>query len=153
VVSNFSQTPCKMNCFITGDLLVSDDFGYFFFKDRTGDTFRWKGENVSTAEVESVVSRACGNKDAAVYGVEVPGTDGRAGMSAIADTANDIDLESLHEAVSKELPAYARPMFLRVLNHIDMTGKLQNLTNSQLSLSEYLACAVIAIRNFPICLI
>jgi solute carrier family 27 fatty acid transporter 1/4 len=99
-----------------------DDLGYFYFKDRQGDTFRWKGENVSTAEVESVISRACGMKDAAVYGVVIPGADGRAGMSAIADPENVLDLEALEAAVTKELPIYARPLFLRVLNHIDMTG-------------------------------
>lgn len=54
-----------------------DEFGYFYFKDRTGDTFRWKGENVSTSEVEAVVSNACGLKDAVVYGVEVPESEGR----------------------------------------------------------------------------
>ena len=57
--------------YFLGDLLVSDELGYLYFKDRTGDTFRWKGENVSTAEVEAVLSNVANYKDAAVYGVEV----------------------------------------------------------------------------------
>ena len=56
--------------YITGDLIVSDEFGYLFFKDRTGDTFRWKGENVSTSEVEAVISNLVDYRDATVYGVE-----------------------------------------------------------------------------------
>ena len=107
-----------------GDLLVQDKFGYFYFKDRQGDTFRWKGENVSTAEVENVVSKACGLRDAAVYGVGIPGTDGKAGMAAIVDPDNSLDLNILAEKLSTELPAYARPMFLRILKQIDMTGNL-----------------------------
>lgn len=54
-----------------GDILVMDEEGYLYFKDRTGDTYRWKGENVSTAEVEAIVSGAVGNADVVVYGVEV----------------------------------------------------------------------------------
>lgn len=57
--------------FNTGDVLVQDDYGYFYFKDRTGDTFRWKGENVATSEVEGVISNVTDLKDATVYGVEV----------------------------------------------------------------------------------
>ena len=56
---------------LTGDILVMDELGYMYFKDRTGDTFRWRGENVSSSEVEGVVSKVAGNKDAVVYGVEV----------------------------------------------------------------------------------
>lgn len=55
----------------TGDILVMDELGYMYFKDRTGDTFRWRGENVSSTEVEGVVSKVADNKDAVVYGVEV----------------------------------------------------------------------------------
>jgi solute carrier family 27 fatty acid transporter 1/4 len=57
----------------SGDVLVMDEFGYFYFRDRTGDTFRWKGENVSTSEVEAVISNIIKLNDAVVYGVEVPG--------------------------------------------------------------------------------
>jgi solute carrier family 27 fatty acid transporter 1/4 len=65
--------PCILLYFcldIPGDILVSDEFGYLFFKDRTGDTFRWKGENVSTSEVEDVISNLVNYRDALVYGVE-----------------------------------------------------------------------------------
>lgn len=58
---------------ILGDILIMDEFGYFYFRDRTGDTFRWKGENVSTNEVEAVISNIIKLSDAVVYGVEIPG--------------------------------------------------------------------------------
>jgi solute carrier family 27 fatty acid transporter 1/4 len=108
--------------FRSGDILVMDQYGYFYFKDRQGDTFRWKGENVSTAEVEAIISRICGLKDAVVYGVQVPGADGRAGMAAIADPDGTLNLEELAAGAAKELPSYARPLFVRTMKHIDMTG-------------------------------
>jgi len=58
---------------VAGDIMMMDELGYLFFKDRTGDTFRWRGENVSTTEVESVVMNVAKLKCATVYGVEVPG--------------------------------------------------------------------------------
>lgn len=61
----------KENLFISGDILVADEFGYLYFKDRTGDTFRWKGENVSTSEVEAIISNFINYKDCIIYGVEV----------------------------------------------------------------------------------
>lgn len=56
---------------VSGDIIVADDYGNLFFKDRTGDTFRWKGENVSTSEVEAVISNVVNYQDVVVYGVEV----------------------------------------------------------------------------------
>ncbi|XP_054744209.1 long-chain fatty acid transport protein 4 isoform X1 [Anastrepha obliqua] len=108
--------------FLSGDLLVADERGYLFFKDRTGDTFRWKGENVSTSEVEAQVSNVAGYKDTVVYGVSIPHTEGRAGMAAIYDPNHDVDLELFADKLAKVLPAYARPQFLRFLTKIDMTG-------------------------------
>ncbi|XP_020711168.2 long-chain fatty acid transport protein 4 isoform X2 [Athalia rosae] len=108
--------------FNSGDILVMDDFGYFYFKDRTGDTFRWRGENVATSEVEAVISNVVGLRDAAVYGVEVPGTEGKAGMAAIYDPEHSLNLSELAEAVKHALPAYARPLFVRVLTELSMTG-------------------------------
>lgn len=105
-----------------GDILVADEFGNLFFKDRTGDTFRWKGENVSTSEVEAVLSNLLSYKDVVVYGVEVKGQEGRAGMAAILDPEGAVDLKSLAEGVRKALPSYARPIFLRILKKMDMTG-------------------------------
>jgi len=97
-----------------------DDFGYLYFKDRTGDTFRWKGENVSTTQVESIISTHCDHKDCVVYGVKVPHTEGRAGMVAIAD--KNLDLHRLANGLKKSLPHYARPLFLRLMDYVDLTG-------------------------------
>ncbi|GLH04520.1 Luciferin 4-monooxygenase [Gryllus bimaculatus] len=108
--------------FNSGDMLVMDELGYFFFKDRIGDTFRWRGENVSTAEVEAIISNVVELNDAVVYGVEVPNVEGRAGMAAIVDEQGNLDLKKLAEGVKKNLPAYARPLFLRVLTSLPKTG-------------------------------
>ncbi|KAJ4435704.1 hypothetical protein ANN_18320 [Periplaneta americana] len=108
--------------FNSGDILVMDEFGYFYFKDRTGDTFRWRGENVATSEVEAVVSNVAGLKDAVVYGVEVPNVEGRAGMAAVLDTDGTLNLVSLARGVQDHLPSYARPLFIRVLLELEMTG-------------------------------
>ncbi|XP_022191701.1 long-chain fatty acid transport protein 4 [Nilaparvata lugens] len=110
------------SAFLSGDILVMDEYGYLFFKDRTGDTFRWKGENVSTSEVEGIVSNLANYRDCVVYGVEVTGSEGRAGMVAIVDQNNTLDLEALAEGAKKSLPSYARPMFIRVLHEVEMTG-------------------------------
>ncbi|XP_026756910.2 long-chain fatty acid transport protein 4-like [Galleria mellonella] len=110
------------SAFISGDILLADEFGYLFFKDRTGDTFRWRGENVSTSEVEAAISRVANHRDAVVYGVLVPNTEGRAGMCGIVDTDNSLDLDKLAKDLSRELPAYARPIFIRVMNSVDLTG-------------------------------
>ncbi|KAG7269056.1 hypothetical protein CRUP_003677 [Coryphaenoides rupestris] len=107
--------------YLSGDVLVMDECGYMFFKDRTGDTFRWKGENVSTTEVEGTLSRLLDMKDVVVYGVEVPGAEGKAGMAAIADPSHSCDLEQFGKDVEKALPPYARPVFLRLLAQVDKT--------------------------------
>ncbi|KAM9082444.1 long-chain fatty acid transport protein 4 isoform 2-T3 [Megaptera novaeangliae] len=113
--------------YLTGDVLVMDELGYLYFRDRTGDTFRWKGENVSTTEVEGTLSRLLAMADVAVYGVEVPGNEGRAGMAAVASPSGSCDLERLAQLLEKELPLYARPIFLRFLPELHKTGtfKLQ----------------------------
>jgi solute carrier family 27 (fatty acid transporter), member 1/4 len=108
--------------FLSGDVLESDDRGNLFFKDRTGDTFRWKGENVSTSEVEALVSNVAGYRDAVVYGVEVHNMEGRAGMAAILDPERGVNLEMLGEQIKSSLPSYARPQFIRLLTKVDMTG-------------------------------
>lgn len=110
------------SAFLSGDILVADEFGNLFFKDRTGDTFRWKGENVSTAEVEAVMSNIVAYKDVVVYGVEIRGHEGRAGMAAILDPEETVNLNELFEGLKKALPSYARPIFIRILRKIDMTG-------------------------------
>ena len=110
------------SAFLSGDLLVMDDYGNLFFKDRTGDTFRWKGENVSTSEVEAQVSNIAGYRDCVVYGVEIANSEGRAGMAAIHDTENNIDLNLVAASLKSVLPTYARPLFIRLLSKVDMTG-------------------------------
>lgn len=115
------------SAFLSGDLVVRDEYGYIYFHDRTGDTFRWRGENVSTAEVESLMSKVLGLRDVVVYGVMVPGTEGRAGMAAIVDPDDKVDLVALARSLKKLLPSYACPMFLRIMHSVDLTGtfKLQ----------------------------
>ncbi|XP_063983457.1 long-chain fatty acid transport protein 4-like isoform X2 [Diachasmimorpha longicaudata] len=108
--------------FLSGDILVQDELGYFYFKDRTGDTFRWKGENVATAEVEGVVSNVAGHRDTTVYGVQVPGMEGRAGMAAIVDPECLLDFKALAEGLDRALPSYARPIFLRIVKELEMTS-------------------------------
>jgi len=107
--------------FRTGDLMRRDANGYFYFVDRIGDTFRWKGENVATSEVSEAISIFPGVKEANVYGVSVAGMDGRAGMAALV-TGTDFDISRLAEALSRNLPAYARPVFVRLLPELEITG-------------------------------
>jgi fatty-acyl-CoA synthase len=97
----------------SGDLMRKDTRGFFYFVDRIGDSFRWKGENVSTLEVAEVLLRAPGVLDANVYGVDVPGHEGRAGMAALV-VGEDFELERLRLHLEQSLPAYARPLFLRI---------------------------------------
>ncbi|XP_072176676.1 long-chain fatty acid transport protein 4-like [Diadema setosum] len=108
--------------FLSGDVLVMDDCGYYYFMDRSGDTFRWKGENVSTTEVEAIISNLIGLHDTVVYGVEVPGAEGRAGMAAIVDPNNSLNVSSLYPKLKANLPSYSVPLFLRMLSKMDTTG-------------------------------
>lgn len=108
--------------FNTGDVFVMDHFGYFYFKDRTGDTFRWRGENVSTAEVEGIITTLVGLKDAIVYGVQIQNLEGKAGMAAIADPEKKLDVQSLAKGLKDSLPVYARPLFLRILPDAPLTS-------------------------------
>ena len=112
--------------FRTGDLLRQDTDGYFYFVDRIGDTFRWKGENVATQEVADVLNGAPGVTEASVYGVEVPGADGRAGMAAIV-LAGDarLDARAFYRHAEHHLPPYARPAFVRLVPAMDVTGTLK----------------------------
>ena len=104
----------------SGDLMRRDARGFFYFVDRVGDTFRWKGENVSTAEVAQAIAAFPGVLDVNVYGVEAPGRDGRAGMAAlVVDDAFDIG--GLYPHLSNRLPAYARPLFLRLSRALEVT--------------------------------
>jgi fatty-acyl-CoA synthase len=106
--------------FRTGDLMRLDDKGFFHFVDRIGDTFRWKGENVATSEVSDAVRDFTGVVDATTYGVSIPGTDGRAGMSAIV-VNEGFDIAALPAHLAQRLPAYARPVFIRISRELDAT--------------------------------
>jgi fatty-acyl-CoA synthase len=105
----------------TGDLMRRDEHGFYYFVDRVGETYRWKGENVSTAEVLAALTASRGVLDGVVYGVTVPGADGRGGMAALAVDA-EFDLAAFRADVALRLPAYARPIFLRLLRSVDVTG-------------------------------
>jgi fatty-acyl-CoA synthase len=106
--------------FRTGDLMRQDEDGYFYFVDRVGDTFRWKGENVSTWEVAEAIASFAGVRDANVYGVTVAGHEGRAGMAAIV-CYDGCDLSALHAHLRARLPEYAQPLFLRIQEAMPMT--------------------------------
>lgn len=112
--------------FNTGDLVRDIGFRHAQFVDRLGDTFRWKGENVSTTEVENICSDYEKISEAVVYGVEIPNTNGRAGMAAITlkenAELNDQDLSKMAQVFKSELPTYAIPIFLRVQEKIETTG-------------------------------
>ncbi|MFT4201660.1 long-chain-acyl-CoA synthetase [Gordonia sp. (in: high G+C Gram-positive bacteria)] len=114
--------------FNTGDLVYSQGFGHIGFADRLGDTFRWKGENVATTEVESVVNQVPGVVESVVYGVTVPGADGRAGMAAIVvdDGWGEQSWARLATAVRDRLPAYAAPVFVRVVPEIEHTSTFKS---------------------------
>lgn len=110
------------SAYLSGDVLVMDELGYMYFRDRSGDTFRWRGENVSTTEVEGTLSGLLGQADVAVYGVAVPDVEGKAGMAAIADPTGTFDCDAFLREVQQALPPYARPVFLRISPQVDTTG-------------------------------
>lgn len=105
----------------TGDLMRCDEKGFFYYVDRVGDTFRWKGENVATTEVAETLCGFPGVKHAVVYGVKVPGADGRIGMAALTIDGKP-DLPRLRDYMAASLATYARPAFLRFREHCNVTG-------------------------------
>ncbi len=107
--------------FRSGDLMREDADGYFYFVDRIGDTYRWKGENVSTAEIGEILCGFESIREANVYGVTVPGHEGRIGMAAIVCDP-DLDFTQLRRYLATRLPDYARPIFLRLRGAIEVTA-------------------------------
>ncbi|MGE2736758.1 long-chain-acyl-CoA synthetase FadD6 [Mycolicibacterium vaccae] len=113
--------------FNTGDLMRAQGFGHAAFTDRLGDTFRWKGENVATTEVEAAVASDEQVEECTVYGVEVPDTGGKAGMVAIqVKEGQDFDGKALASAVYDKLPGYAVPLFVRVVEEIAYTSTFKS---------------------------
>ncbi len=108
--------------FRTGDLMRKDGDGYIYFVDRIGDTFRWKGENVATNEVGEALASIDGIQHANVYGVTIPGMDGKAGMAALTATPEELEFETLYKKLSENLPAYSLPVFLRIQKEAETTG-------------------------------
>lgn len=121
----FRKGDCWFN---TGDLVRDMGFRHIQFVDRLGDTFRWKGENVATTEVEMVLNRAGQIDQSVVYGVQVPNTSGRAGMAAITLKVplEQFDSEGLARHLQQRLPSYAIPIFLRVRKEHEVTGTFKN---------------------------
>ena len=113
--------------FNTGDLMRSQGFGHAAFTDRLGDTFRWKGENVATTEVEAAISTDPQVEEATVFGVEVPGAGGRAGMAAIQlKEGDEFDGKALAKAAYDRLPGYAVPLFVRVVKELAHTSTFKS---------------------------
>ena len=103
----------------------ADASGYFYFVDRIGDTFRWKGENVATSEVAAAITAFSSITEAVVYGVPVPGTEGSVGMAAIV-VDDAFELPEFHKHVARRLPSYARPLFVRIKDRIEVTSTFKH---------------------------
>ncbi|MBP1816628.1 long-chain-acyl-CoA synthetase FadD6 [Mycobacterium sp. OAE908] len=113
--------------FNTGDLMRSQGFGHAAFTDRLGDTFRWKGENVATTEVEAAISTDPQVEEATVFGVEVEGAGGKAGMAAIQlKEGEEFDGKALAKAAYERLPGYAVPLFVRVVKELAHTSTFKS---------------------------
>jgi fatty-acyl-CoA synthase len=106
--------------FRTGDLMRKDHSNFYYFIDRIGDTFRWKGENIATSEVAAAITAFPGIADANVYGVAIPGADGRAGMAEIV-CCTPINFTEFRDHLAQRLPRYALPVLLRIRKQIDLT--------------------------------
>ena len=116
----------KGDCwFVTGDLVRRQGFQHVAFVDRLGDTFRWKGENVATTEVEAALERLPQVQDCVVYGVEVPGSDGRAGMAAVV-LREDFDSSDVAGRLAEMLPKYAVPLFVREVESLEQTSTFKS---------------------------
>ncbi|GAB9473823.1 Long-chain fatty acid transporter [Globisporangium polare] len=112
--------------FRTGDLFKIDERSCWHFVDRIGDTFRWKGENVATNEVSEAISDFPGLSDICIYGVEVPGNEGRACLAAMVFDDAQFDLKTFAQHVKKRLPSYAMPLFIRQLPEMSVTGTMKH---------------------------
>lgn len=125
VRDGFRKGDCWFN---TGDLVRAQGYMHIQFVDRLGDTFRWKGENVATTEVEGALNTSAQVEQAVVYGVKVPNADGRAGMAALtlAVPLDRFDGKALSDHLQQQLPSYAVPLFLRVRDAHEVTATFKN---------------------------
>ena len=98
-----------------------DEKGFYYFVDRIGDTFRWKGENVAASEVSEAICAYPGIQQAIVYGVAIPRVDGRAGMAALV-VDEELDLSAFRQHLLRRLPKYACPLFLRIREEMELTS-------------------------------
>ena len=119
----FKPGDCWFN---TGDLVRDQGWRHIQFVDRVGDTFRWKGENVATTEVEAALCAVAGIEEAVVYGVQLPGTDGRAGMASLSLDTGNFDGAALAGQLQQRLPAYAVPLFLRLRGAQETTSTFKH---------------------------
>ncbi|MFW0789843.1 long-chain-acyl-CoA synthetase [Gordonia sp. CPCC 205333] len=110
----------------TGDIVRDQGCGHLAFVDRIGDTFRWKGENVATTEVEGVLDQHPDVAEAVVFGVDIPGADGKAGMAAVVLSGETLDRDSLADSLQKSLPDYAIPLYIRVVEAIEHTSTFKS---------------------------
>jgi fatty-acyl-CoA synthase len=109
--------------FRTGDLVRKDAEGFYYFVDRIGDTYRWKGENVATQEVQEMLGSFAGTNLVSVYGVRIPGADGRVGMAAILMKAGlGFDPQAFYRHAVERLAPFAVPAFVRLVEEMDITG-------------------------------
>uniref|UniRef100_UPI0037E71982 long-chain fatty acid transport protein 2-like n=1 Tax=Semicossyphus pulcher TaxID=241346 RepID=UPI0037E71982 len=114
--------------FNSGDLMRIDNDNFIYFQDRVGDTFRWKGENVATTEVSDILTISDCLKEANVYGVQVQGHEGRAGMAAVTvKEGAQFDGSHIYQHVVSYLPSYARPRFIRIQNAVELTGTFKQM--------------------------
>ncbi|XP_022604110.1 very long-chain acyl-CoA synthetase-like [Seriola dumerili] len=114
--------------FNSGDLMRIDKDNFIYFQDRVGDTFRWKGENVATTEVSDILTISDCLKEANVYGVQVPGHEGRIGMAAVTvEEGAQFDGSKMYSHVVSYLPSYARPRFIRIQNAVEVTGTFKQM--------------------------
>lgn len=118
--------------FHSGDLVQRQGYGHVAFVDRLGDTFRWKGENVATTEVEEVTNQFKQITESVVYGVKIPNTDGRAGMAAITlhPQYSQLDVKNFTQHIKDKLPSYAVPLFIRIRQEQEITGTFKHKKNT-----------------------
>ncbi|XP_008308688.1 very long-chain acyl-CoA synthetase [Cynoglossus semilaevis] len=114
--------------FNSGDLLMIDREGFIYFQDRIGDTFRWKGENVATTEVADLLQTVDCIEEANVYGVKVPGHEGRTGMASLKLRGDmTFDSKAVYQHIKNYLPSYARPRFIRIQRDLEVTGTFKKM--------------------------